>query len=388
LHLHDKLIQSAVPIEFVTLPFHRSTAFVSIPLGISWGVPRRCLIRHLRGRSTVNKTSWIYLMAIACCARSGLSTEYYVDPKLGKAENDGSHEKPWKSLQEVVDKGLISSQQWPALPYRPGSRLVPKNPDALIKPGDTIFLRSGFYGQLEIQDYYNTGPITIAAEDGHVPRFSRIRIRSSAFWTLKGLHVSPQFADIYETGTLIDLDAHGFRGPVWNIMVEDCRVFSVEDSSEWTTQDWNNLACNGIDVDGRNMAVCNCTFRNVNFGISVSASHSLVEKNTVVDCDRDYPGPPWIHVAEHKNGTLSSDCVIRNNLTSSVIQQPGVSLDHNVIVTDPQHCFIDIQARDLRLRADSPAVDAGSFELAPKDDIEGTTRPRGSGVDVGAFESH
>lgn len=227
------------------------------------------------------RISWVGLVVLAVLAQGAVANEFFVDPQHGDANNDGSAEKPWMSLQDVIDKGLVESQQWATLPYRPGTRLVPKNTGAAVQAGDTIFLRSGYHGTLDIQGYYNTDFITIAAEENHTPEFARVRIRSSARWKLLGLHVSPEFGEKFEAGTLIDLDSHNFRGPVRDIVVEDCRGHSVRDSSAWSVQDWNKRACNGIDVDGRNMTVRNCIFRNVNFGISVSAGRSLVEGNTV-----------------------------------------------------------------------------------------------------------
>ena len=42
---------------------------------------------------------------------------------------------------------------------------------------------------------------------------------------------------------------------------------------------------------------------------------------------------------------------------------------------------------DYRLPCDSPSVDAGTLDGAPEFDIEGTSRPRGAGVDMGAYEN-
>ncbi|MCA9446659.1 MAG: right-handed parallel beta-helix repeat-containing protein, partial [Candidatus Omnitrophica bacterium] len=47
----------------------------------------------------------------------------------------------------------------------------------------------------------------------------------------------------------------------------------------------------------------------------------------------------------------------------------------------------DGESADLRLPCDSPCVDAGTIDGAPSRDIEGVTRPRGSGVDMGAYEN-
>ncbi|HUT88975.1 MAG TPA: right-handed parallel beta-helix repeat-containing protein [Thermoguttaceae bacterium] len=452
------------------------------------------------------RTSMLALVAcLMVLPHSAEPAEFYVDPVHGDIGNDGSPQKPWRSIQAVFDQGLVESRQWAKLPYRGGAKLVPKNAGAPVRAGDTMYLRSGYHGALEIRGYYNSDWITIAAEKGHTPKLSRIRIRSGARWKLHGLHVSPELAGSFERGTLIDLDWHGFHGPVHDIVVEKCRAESVQDSSNWTVQDWNALACNGIQVDGRDMTVRDCTFRNVDFGISVTAVDCMIEGNTVenfagdgmrglgdnttfqyntvrncYDVNRNHddgfqswsrgddgrvgtgevkgivlrgntivnyedpqqphrgtlqgigcfdgtfvdwvvennvvvtdhyhgitlsgardcrivnntvidrrdgrPGPPWIRIGSHKNGTPSSGCVVRNNLTTSLNVGDGVTADHNLIIKDPQALFVDVAAFDLRLRSDCEAIDAGSPDLAPSHDAAGTPRPQGEGIDVGAYE--
>ena len=445
------------------------------------------------------------VVCLSALPQAAEPAEFYVDPVDGDMNNDGSRGKPWRSIQAVFDNGLVESQQWAKLPYRDGATLALKNKGAPVRAGDTIYLRSGYHGKLDIHGYYNPDVITIAAERGHTPKLARIRIRSGARWTLRGLHVSPEFAGSFERRTMIDLDSHGFRGPVHDVVVEQCRAESARDSSNWTVQDWNTLACNGMDVDGKNMTVRDCTFRNVDFGISATAVDSLIEGNTVenfagdglrglgdhttfqyntvkncYDVNRNHddgfqswsrgadrrvgtgevrgivlrgntilnfedpgqphrgtlqgigcfdgtfvdwvvennviitdhfhgitlsgardcrivnntvidrragrPGPPWIRIGRHKNGTPSTGCVVRNNLTTALSVGDGVTADHNLIVKDPRALFVDVAAFDLRLRTGCEAIDAGSPELAPSQDAAGTSRPQGEGIDIGAYE--
>jgi hypothetical protein len=212
---------------------------------------------------------------------AGRAANFYVDPEHGDPANDGSAGRPWRSLQEVFDRGRVESRTWDSLPYKQGSRLVPKNPGAPVKAGDTVWLRNGYYGDLLIQSYYNADCITIAAVEGHTPRFRSVHLRSGSHWALKGLYVSPEFGAGEKPRTLVDLESHGWQGPIHDILVEQCVLQSAEDTSRWSAAEWNELACNGIEVDGTRMTVRHNRLKNVDFGISVSAPHSLVEHNTI-----------------------------------------------------------------------------------------------------------
>jgi hypothetical protein len=58
---------------------------------------------------------------------------------------------------------------------------------------------------------------------------------------------------------------------------------------------------------------------------------------------------------------------------------------HSLIDQDPR--FADPAGGDYRLLPQSPAIDAGTADGAPTEDLSGSGRPCGTGVDLGAFES-
>lgn len=234
----------------------------------------------------MKKLFWTLLTVLFLAAlpvTNGLATTFHIDPLNGDDSQDGSASRPWKSLQALFDRGAIASRNWDSLPYSDTAVLVNINQSGPIKAGDTILLSTGNYGELSISGYYNSSPITIAAKDGHKPLFSNIGLRSSSNWVLRGLHVNPKEAGPTDAVNLISLESHGYRGPVRLVTVTECSVASTYDSDTWTKVDWNTKAKNGIRVDGTQMQISNNSFTNVNFGISVSASHSLVKNNKVIN---------------------------------------------------------------------------------------------------------
>jgi len=120
----------------------------------------------------------------------------------------------------------------------------------------------------------------------------------------------------------------------------------------------------------------------------LGARDCRIVNNTVLDLNDQSPGPPWVRIGNHKDGTLSTGGVIRNNLTTSISIDDGaeVAEDHNLIIENTDDFFVDAAAMDLHLLKGCAAVDSGSLDLAPVIDIEGVSRPQGEGVDIGAYE--
>jgi parallel beta helix pectate lyase-like protein len=230
--------------------------------------------------------SWIVIL-IALMTGSVRGATYYVDPVQGDMGNDGSATRPWRTLEEVFAAGLIETRVYAQTPYKTGSPLKVRNKGGAVKGGDTILLRSGDHGKVWIRGAYNTESITIAAEKGHRPKLTSIMLSAASKWALKGLTVSPEGSGDSKRRTLIMVESHGWHGPSSEVKIENCRVYSVQNSSKWSKEDWNQLACDGISVNGPRMVVRKNRIRNIAMGIVASGNKNLVEHNLIENFSRD-----------------------------------------------------------------------------------------------------
>lgn len=453
----------------------------------------------------------VICLLLAVCAGSLSAADFYIDPVSGSASGDGSTGSPWLTLEQVVADDLIESRDWNAHPYTSGATLVAKNAGAPIKAGDTIWLRDGYHGELVLNGYYNTSNITIRAEAGHAPEISRVSIIGARNWVLDGISISPAHAPTYVQQTIITMRHDGFWGPADHLVVRNCDVFNIDDSTAWTAADWVSNASTAFDVRSHYTDLIDNTIRNTRFGIAVSGDYcnvrgNLVENfsgdgirglgdydvfeyntvknaldvgdgnhddgfqswsvdaggtvgagtvyglvlrgntfinhenpshplrttlqgigcfdgwfedwviennvvitdhwhgislygarncriinNTVIDLYTGTPGPCWIAIQPHKDGTPSEDCVVRNNLTNSLNiagGQTNIVADHNILVTNPALFFMDPATYDMRLLPACAAVDTGSNSLMPNLDADQIGRPYNGINDVGAYEWH
>lgn len=110
--------------------------------------------------------------------------------------------------------------------------------------------------------------------------------------------------------------------------------------------------------------------------------------NTCYSNDETGTGDPEILIEDFDGNTLTN-IFLRNNVvfggSGGIVNQHGsaVTMSNN-LTANP--LFVDAPARNLRLQAGSPAINAGTSTDAPAADYDGVARPQGAGVDIGAFE--
>lgn len=224
---------------------------------------------------------WVLGLGFAA-ALPAAAADFYVDPVNGSPGGNGSAGSPWRTLEEVVAADLIQTRDWESLPYQPGLDLVVVNPGAPVHAGDTIWLRSGYHGELFVQGAYNAAPITIAAAPGQLPRLGGVVLSAAQNWILRGLSISPSHAPGPLTqGTIAFVENHGYRGPSWDIEIDHCDLFTVDDASAWGANEWVNVASSGFRIDGDRVVVRDNRVRNVRFGISVSGEDARIRFNVI-----------------------------------------------------------------------------------------------------------
>ncbi|MBN2723769.1 MAG: right-handed parallel beta-helix repeat-containing protein [Deltaproteobacteria bacterium] len=206
---------------------------------------------------------------------------YYVDINNGSDEDgDGSITNPWKTLDSVLQTRL-EYQEYSAYPYTDAESMITVNPDGIIKSGDTIILREGHYGALSISRIYNTDFVTITSMTGETVSFESVEISSASYFLIENIMANQNLAETPEKTTLLAISNHNYFGEVHHVIVRNSDFKSIEDSSTWTINDWNNIPSNGASISGNNVSLTDCTFKNVNFGISVTGSFVDIINNTV-----------------------------------------------------------------------------------------------------------
>lgn len=446
--------------------------------------------------------TWLAILFTLSLVLPGLATTFYLDPVNGNLNNPGTMAAPWPSLMEVIQAGMVETQEYAPLPYDPAtSKLVVKNAGSPVQAGDTLMLMSDQHGEVEIDRHVNTGMITILAAPDHQPILATLHLRSSAYWRIEGLTISTEPYGYYTNDHLLFIESHGWRGPADHIEIRNCTVTSGADSWNWTLDQWLTRSTNGINVVGDHILIEDNLVTNIDMGISIVGdsciarnnqiinfsgdgirplgSHLLIEGNLIKNCfdiDDNHddgiqsfnlgtynvtdviirgntilnyddpnqpflgplqgigcfdgpftnwviennvisvnhwhgislygavncriinntvldptpgttPGPSWILVTDKKDGTPSTGCIAKNNLTNTLNVDGEQS--HNLTLAGiPAYdlYFVDHSLADFHLLAGCPAIDQADPSVAPPLDRDGVTRPQGNGVDIGAYE--
>lgn len=202
------------------------------------------------------KFNLLLLLLIVCLAgvwhSEAVAAKWYSDPISGRAENAGSEVQPWPSFQKIVELGLLKR----------------------VRPGDTLLLRSGDHGSVQLSGD-NKQLITIAAAPRHRPSLSRLVIRQGSRWRVRGLTIGRRPTDATYKGPVVSLGEYGKSSM---LVLEDCFVYGAADSGQLDANKW--IALNDGIYLGRNgtkLTSINNYVLNARHGIMCAAKDSLVE---------------------------------------------------------------------------------------------------------------
>jgi hypothetical protein len=446
------------------------------------------------------------LFMLALSAKVVTATDFYVDPVNGSMSNDGAKERPWSTMQAVWEAGKIQTQKYNGANPVPPYIFVIKNSNGPVHAGDTIYLLSGYHGNLVMIGAMNTDYITIKAADGATPTFSHILLLAASKWTFDGVSISSSYASGAKESALFEAPLNSYQGPSSYITLKNSEVFSIPDITGITQQYWRDTATTGVSIIAAPYSIVdNVHIYNVTGGATFNAAAHCQLTNSVIEnvmgdgvgvYQADYlkieyniiknmydPGTeqhtdlvqfssdgvianaltgvevrgnivlthedenqpfiaatqgisgfdgffkdfviennlvmvgmyhgitlagainsliinntcviPWasdtyqtspVRIVNHKNGTPSTGCTVRNNIATGISIEGGVIEDHNISITRSAYndYFTDPAAFNYHLTTASPAINKGSTSLAPIIDIAKIQRD--VTPDIGAYE--
>lgn len=202
--------------------------------------------------------------------------------------------------------------------------------------------------------------------------------------------IDDNHADGVQSWSTGPVDGRSGRGVVRGLTVQNNII------QEWATGTPSPLRCDlqGIGMfDGMFEGVriaSNVVVVTAYHGIAVYGGLDVeIVNNTLVNPTGSSPeGAPWIQVAPHKDGRLSRDVVVANNLVpriNLIDLAPGRRVEvGNAVVVYPARAMAAPFAGDWTPLAESGLVDAAVAEWAPAEDIHG--RGRQGAPDIGAIE--
>ncbi len=345
---------------------------------------------------------------------------YYIAPD-GSDGNDGSAGHPFATIQKAAD---------------------------IAKPGDTVIAKDGAYtaansdGCGVVVDCVGTAeqPITFRAEhkwkavmDGQNDRarYGWVIEGNARYVTIEGFeikefashgmtsnsgahHITVRGCHFHHIGNIETTTHYGLDGIYDNsdtsYHVYDGKVF--HDIGRTGPPEVLFNLDHGIYTCGKHNIITNNIFYNMNagWGVQVAGYHTvddlLISNNVFAYGNKRGHIVLWqpCHniliqnnifyrpAVENAINFFEADLVnvvIRNNLVFGGglkdSDDNGVcQLRDNIVGKDP--LLVDVAAFDFHLEPGSPAIDAGIADRAPSTDMDGRRRPRGRGIDIGAYE--
>jgi parallel beta-helix repeat protein len=199
----------------------------------------------------------LFLFGFLFFPTTSFAEVYYVQAqnKSGKLEGTGRPSDPWSPLKKVFQKKLL-------------------------KGGDVLILKDGYYGNVSINKLAFSTPLVIRAEKEYGAKFRTLSIKKVSGLNLRNLSVSLSHDKSYNgfpkhAPSLVYIDASS------DVRVKGFNIYSVPDVTGWTKEDWVKKAANGVFARGENISIVGNKIRNVKSGINAFATKSHVAANSI-----------------------------------------------------------------------------------------------------------
>ncbi len=360
------------------------------------------------------------IMLLLTLATSAPAKTYYVATDASN-ENPGSKTRPLRTIQKAA---------------------------SLARAGDTILVRGGVYHEavvlrfsgllgrpIVLKNYPGERPVIQPGEPGKQPPGQGVLLQAQEGYqkpigwiTIEGLEIRYGWdgIKIYNAHDIIIRNCHIHENFNQGILGNGNRVLIDRNiiAGNGTNKNEPQNLMHGIYATGSAFTITNnLIYSNTAYGIQVAA----------YDYNKDsMAGPEYANAKNWliANNTLAfnknragiviwqdgvENCVVQNNIfyknggvngilfysqqdqrhpvRNNIFYPPGenlVSAEDNAYEAinnkqiDPR--FVDADSFDFHVNADSPAIDAGSADSAPRMDFEGKPRPQSGKVDIGAHE--
>jgi hypothetical protein len=225
------------------------------------------------------------LFTLALSAKVVTATDFYVDPEHGSMNNDGSKEHPWSTFSAVVAACKIQTRKYSVNNPTPPYSYTTKCPSGPVHAGDTIYLLSGYHGDIEIWQALNTDYITVKAAPDAEPRFRHIKLLACSNWIFDGIYISPSYtAPGTAPAAIFEVPYNSFQGPSSHITLKNSKVFSVPSITGFSVSDWETKTFTGVNISHTDSTVIdNVHIYNINLGLGIADSPNSEIKNSTIE---------------------------------------------------------------------------------------------------------